>query len=241
MEESNNKALQCSGCGATFKHQPSLSTHKNGNVKKGLKPCKKYYVSIGKEYQEKIESRTLTVEEYNYLKSAFEKVMLWIDKEDQKPQAPRLELVGFGEQYPPPHVSKDYIKTIFMKKRPDEFTAMMFSVFHTNLNEGRRYCSVRIPKESHDNELDVFYGGVWRYMNIATMLDIFINGNPDLPPSKRVSLRSILEDMADEEEDDEFIDKLGRYTAWTPDEEDEIKKGEKIDEDEDGNTVSSIS
>lgn len=132
-------------------------------------------------------------------------------------------------------MSKDYIKTIFMKKRPDEFTAMMFSAFHTNLNEGRRYCSVRIPKESHDNELDVFYGGIWRYMNIATMLDIFINGNPDIHPNKRVSLLSILQDM--EDDDYEFSDKLGRFMAWTPDEEDEIKKGEKKDEDEDGNTV----
>lgn len=232
----NKNGFVCSGCGAVLKHQSSLSLHKNGNVKKGVKPCRAYYASIGKQYEEKIESRNITEEEYKTLMSAFEKVMRWVEKEESKPSVPRLELVGFGEQYPPPHVSMDYIKTMFMKKRPEEFTALMFSAFHTNLNEGRRYCTVRIPKESHDNEMEVFYGGVWRYMNIATMLDVFINGNPDLHPSKRVSLLSILQEMEDGD-DYEYADKLGRYEAWTPDDEDEIKKGLKTDEDEDGNTV----
>lgn len=235
-DNSNKTGFICSGCGAVLKHQSSLSLHKNGNVKKGIKPCRKYFASIGKEYEEKFKSRNITEEEYKTLMSSFEKVMQWVEKEKSTPELPRLELIGFGEQYPPPHVTNDYIRTMFMKKRPEEFTAIMFSAFHTNINDGRRFCTVRMPKQSHENDLEVFYGGFWRYMNIATMLDIFINGNPDVHPAYRVSLLNIIDNM-DDGEDDEFSYKRGRYEGWAPDDEEHIKKGLKQDEDEDGNTV----
>lgn len=100
--DQDKKVLQCSGCGATFKHAPSLSTHKNGNVKKGLKPCKQYYAAIGKEYQEKIESRTITEEEYNNLMSAFDKVLRWIEKEERSPSCHGWSWSGSANSTPHP-------------------------------------------------------------------------------------------------------------------------------------------
>lgn len=220
--QGDKKVLQCSGCGATFKHAPSLSTHKNGNVKKGLRPCKKYYESIGKEYEERINTRAITDKEYEHLMTTFKHVMDWIQHEkDTSP--PPVQLKPFGKHYPPHHVSLEWMKTRFMKQRYGDFVATMFSGFHVNTTDGREYCNIRIPKASHSNDVEIYDGEYWRMSKLYNIVYQFINK----------TLIPLMEEI-DNDDDESYTDRLMRFiNRWSPDEEEELKRGYKEDIDDD--------
>lgn len=220
----NKKTLVCSGCEATFKHASSLSLHKNGSAKKGLKPCKKYFASICKQYEEAAYTRQPTTAEINAFMSAYQHMKAWVEHEEaEKAKPPPLQLKPFGHEYPPSHVSKEWMKERFMKQRSGDFVASMFAAFHTNTTEGREYCTIRIPKASHSNDVEVYNGSYWVAKKLYVVLYEFINEG----------VRPIMEDMVDDDEDPEYSDKYYRFeNRWSPDDADEVKQGYKEDVDE---------
>jgi hypothetical protein len=222
--------LVCIGCKKTFKHLSSLSLHKNGSVKKGLKPCKMYHDSVGKEYKDKIESRTITEKEYTFLMKTWGHVMEWIKKEEEivHTQPPPVQLQPFGKAYPPPHVSLQWMKERFMKQRYGDFVTAMFAGFHLNTDgAGRGYCTVRIPKASHSNDAEIFDGTYWIPTKLSKVIYEFINRGL-IPVMEEIEVQD------EEEEDYEFTDKLGRFiNRWSPDDPEEVKQGFKEDIDDD--------
>lgn len=230
--EQQTKTLVCPGCGATLKHPSSLSTHKNGNVKKGLKPCKKYFAQIGKTYEEKIETKTLTEEDVKAFHSIFKPVMEWMKLEEEKItiKLPPILLKPFGKHYPPSHIKcKEWIKSRFMKSRFEQFVASMWAAWHVDTVNGREYCNVRIPRASHSAEAEIFDGTCWRWTQLYNVLYDFIQNG----------LHPVLEDIREEEEeygkeDHRFAEKLYRFiNRWSPDEPEDLKKREKVDIDDD--------
>eukprot|EP00952_Eustigmatos_sp_NYUAD-ZCMA_P012672 50819-Eustigmatos_ZCMA.PRE.1 len=182
--ETTINALICPGCNATFKHASSLSTHKNGSVKKGLKPCMAYYKHVGKEYN--VQSRTLTDKDYDLLIGLCTKINAWIEANDEKAKSDDVSMfnyIGFNstreyfdkqylKDFPPQHVDRQWIRDrfIFLMNRPEKFVPALFTACYTNTTEGREHCVIRIPKVTHDSDLEVYDGVYWRPMKIHDML-----------------------------------------------------------------------
>lgn len=210
--------LTCLGCGAVFKHASSLSTHKNGNAKKGLKPCTKYIIMMGDKYKDKIETRTLTEEEYTNLTALMENaIKVWKSFKERDVSRPKQTLLAFPQREIPSHVSPEWLLQRFMNQRYDDFVATAFAAFYLDTYNGRDYCVIRIPNVGRDSDLEYFDGKYWRVIKIYNMLDSFIS-----------SLCMILDDLSPDSS------RFERFQLWTPNDEDDLKNGMKREQDDDG-------
>jgi hypothetical protein len=178
-------------------------------------------VAAGKEFKDIVDERPLTEKEYKQFISLLDRMIILSNEADHKPASPVFDLKAFGEDYPPPHINPEWIKGRFMKSRHDDCVAALFAAFHTNTTEGREYCTVRIPKVSHDADLEVFDGKYWKPKKIWVMLDTFMS-----------AIYRLIDMYADENEDNtSFYDRKIRFELWCPDDEHDLKKGNKRGED----------
>jgi len=108
--------------------------------------------------------------------------------------------------------------------RPEKFVPALFTACYTNTTEGREHCVIRIPKVTHDSDLEVYDGEHWRPMKIHDMLMVFIN-----------KTHKYLSQIHDSEPDDVDLDNAWiKFDKWVPNESEEILNRSKHDIDEDG-------
>eukprot|EP00952_Eustigmatos_sp_NYUAD-ZCMA_P004462 19638-Eustigmatos_ZCMA.PRE.1 len=83
---------------------------------------------------------------------------------------------------------------------------------------------MRIPKTSHDTDVEVYDGQEWKPMKIHVMLFIFIN-----------KAHRYLAQLSDEKADDvDLVNSFIRFDKWTPNTIEELEKKIKRDTDEEG-------
>lgn len=231
MLSSADNMFKCLGCDAEFKHNSSLSLHKNGNLRKKVSPCKKYMILIGKEVTESGQPpEGVTKERFDYAVELFERFAA-LNEEKATTHTGGVTIKGFGKDYPPPHITLEDIRTRFMTKRKDEFIASLFGAFHNHpVGDGVQYLSVRIPKADHDSDVEYFDGMFWKKAKIYTLIDDFISA------LNQHVMDKIME-MIDEETEEghDFCERYTLFTDWCPDHSDDLVKMMKRYEDEAGN------